>query len=213
MTQDQIQFGLFILQLITTVAAIIAIVQTHIANKRATDAEESARQSQIKSDEAKRVANGIEAELRRRQEDFDASEQYGKVKELIRPFEKSASRLGVLLNDEEATDREKRIAFMDAYNEYTDLYNEINSFCAHVNNGTVVAENYMKNAVIPILKRKAETQADYQETFMYAAKKLKMPNIHKPDYGAFSEYNKFLEKRLIDSERNRIMEKRKKAGL
>lgn len=198
--------GLLILQVITTIAAIIAIVQTKKANDKSDEAEQTARESRLKTER-------IEAELRRRQEDYEASEQYGKVKELIRPFEKSASKLGVLLNDSEATEREKRMAFMDAYNEYTDLYNEINSFCALVNNGTIVAENYMKNTVVPILKKKAITQVEYQVVLMDAAKKLKMPGVRKPDIGAFREYNVFLENRTTGVEKEKIMKSRKDAGL
>jgi len=214
MTADQwIQLGLLIIEIITAIIAIIAIKQTHDANKKSEEAQEFAKLSQQKADEAKRIADEIEAEMRRRQEDYVASEQYGKVKELIRPFEKSTSKFGVLLNDEQATLREKQMALMDAYNEYTDLFNEINSFCALVNNGSIVAENYMKNTAISILKKKAVTQAEYQLVLMQAAKELKMPNIRKPDYRAFSEYNHFLDKRTSGMEKDKIIAKRREAGI
>ena len=51
------------------------------------------------------------------------------------------------------------------------------------------------------------------EMIMEAAKKLKMPNIRKPDYSAFNEYNRFLDRVFKGKEKDVMIEKRRNAGI
>lgn len=162
--------------------------------------------SNKKSEKAEAEVNSVKANL-------EASNQYGKVKELERPFEDAMSELVVMIkSDKESIEAQKRV-FLKAINRFTDLFNEINSFCALVNNGSIDAKEYLKNTAFPKLLKYAEIQIQCYETLNMAATKLNERKLDRPNYGAFDEFDVFLKKYMPQHQYDNIERKRKEVGL
>ena len=105
-----------IVTIASAIAAIWGLLQVSNAN--------------IKSDEAQNKADDLQTELNRIKEYFDTCEQYGKVKDRIRDFERTVFRLYVFSESQEKSDDEKKLALYEARTSYQNLFNELNSFSA-----------------------------------------------------------------------------------
>ncbi|MBB6698242.1 hypothetical protein [Clostridium algidicarnis] len=125
---------------------------------------------------------------------LQASKLYNNVKEVKREFEKSLSTLVVLNNGELTEKQDLNVAFLDAYNKYTDFYNEINDYCIMVNIGAINAEDYIKNTIAVNLSKYAKMQYETFSCLQGIASQNQFKSISKPDYDAFKDYDAFLKK-------------------
>lgn len=162
---------------------------------------------------ANRKSKAAEEEVNSIKANLEASNQYSKVKELERPFEGALSELIVILDsDNESIETKKRV-FLKLNNRFTDLFNEINSFCALINNDSICAKEYLKNTAIPKLVKYAEIQIQCYGTLNMAATKLGERKLSKPNYRAFEEYDIFLKNNMSKNQYEDIEKKRKEVGL
>ncbi|MBR0186659.1 MAG: hypothetical protein IJQ24_11590 [Synergistaceae bacterium] len=183
----------------SSVAAIWGLWQSHSANR--------------KSDEVQAKAEQLQVELNRIKEYFDACEQYGKVKDRIRDFERAMFRLSVFSESEQKSDDDKKLALYEARTSYQNLFNELNSFSALINHGIIRADEYMENTAIPVLKKYGSYQARMFSVLSYQSEKLNIRRLSQPDYGAFKEYDRFLREFMTEREYERVKEDREKADL
>ena len=180
------------IDILSLIVAIVAFFYSMYANRKSKKAEDE--------------VNSVKANL-------EAGNQYSKVKELERPFEDAMSELIVILDsDNEGIETKKRV-FLKLSNRFTDLFNEINSFCALVNNGSIGAKEYLKNTAIPKLLKYAEIQVQCYETLNMAAEKIGEKKLPKPNYRAFDEFDVFLKKNMSSYQYDNIEKKRKEVGL
>ncbi|MBR1742970.1 MAG: hypothetical protein IJ733_14100 [Lachnospiraceae bacterium] len=97
---------------------------------------------------------------------------------------------------------------------FSDLYNEVNVFCALMNNNVVSSEKVLQNTGINLLIKLADDQCDIYERLKKTAEKFGYKNEFKrPDWDAFQEYDEFLQSRMSDNQWKRLVEKRKKVEL
>lgn len=78
--------------------------------------------------------------------------------------------------------------------KYAMFYNEIEAFCSRLVDGTINSEEYIKNEVLPSLKKDAVRQAQFFGTLNEKARKLDLPPIPKPEPAAFRNYNIIINK-------------------
>ena len=181
---------------------------------KSNKADKKAKQAEEKTKAAQSKAEKNEAELQRVKEDLVASEKYNQVKMVERLFEDALADLAVVTNENStASIDEKTRAFLTASNRYTNLYNEINSFCTLINNGTIKAEGYIKTTARQKLTDYAEFQWQFYEQLNMIAIDNGLKKLQKPRYEAFKGYDEYLEKNLPDYKWNQIKQKRKKVGL
>ena len=173
-----------------------------------------AHNSDKKADEAKEKAVENEIELQRIKEDFDASDRYGQVKLVERLFEDALTELVVVTDREsEASKEDVKRALLTAVNRYTNLYNEINSFCKLINNGAIKAEKYLKDTAYQKLEDHADLQWQYYVQLNEIANDNQMHKLLRPRYKAFSAYDEFLEKHLYKEKWKNVKAKRKEVGM
>ena len=167
-----------------------------------------------KADKAKQKAEETEAELQRIKEDFDASDRYGQVKLVERLFEDALTELVVVTDKEsEASQEDIKRALLTAVNRYTNLYNEINSFCKLINNGAIKAEKYLKDTAYQKLEDHADLQWKYYAQLNEIANDNQIHKLLRPRYKAFSAYDEFLEKHLYKDRWMNMKAKRKEVGM
>ena len=150
--------------------------------------------------------------LQKKQEDIEAITQYRQVKDQEKYFKDDIVKLTVALKSDD-TDA-IHIAFLSLYSSFTDLFNEVNAFCALLNIGTVSSEEVLKHTGIDLVLKLAYDQCDAYATLKAAAEKSGHKNeMKRPDWNAFPEYDKFLQKRMSDKQWSNLCVKRKEVGL
>lgn len=170
--------------------------------------------SEKKAEEAKKKAYESEAELRRIQEDFDASEKYGQVKMLERLFEDALAELVTVTDkDSNATKDDIKRALLVANNRYTDFYNEINSFCKLINDGSIKAEGYLRDTACQKLIDHANLQWEYYEELNIITAENQMKKLNRPRHNAFKAYDEFLKNHLSPQRWENIKENRRRVGM
>ena len=167
-----------------------------------------------KAEKAKQKAEENESDLQKIKEDFDASEKYGQVKFVERLFEDALTEL-IVVNDKdsEASKDDIKRALLNAVNRYTNLYNEINSFCKLINDGAIKAEEYLKDTAYQKLTDHADLQWQYYEQLNIIAKDNHIHKLLHSRYKAFNAYDEFLEKHLYKDKWQKVKAKRKEVGL
>ena len=167
-----------------------------------------------KAEKAKQKAEENEAGLQKIKEDFDASEKYGQVKFVERLFEDALTEL-IVVNDKDsdASNDDIKRALLNAVNRYTNLYNEVNSFCKLINAGAIKAEEYLKDTAYQKLADHADLQCEFFDQLNKIAKENNNPNLLRPRYKAFDAYDEFLKNHMSDYAWNRVVEKRIKVGM
>ena len=170
--------------------------------------------SEKKAEEAKRKTEENEDELQKIKEDFDASEKYSQFKLVERLFEDALTELAVVTDKEsEASKDEIKRALLMALNRYTNLYNEINSFCKLINNGSIKAEKYLKDTAYQKLKDHADLQWQFYGELNKKAKEISMPGLRRPRNEAYKAYDEFLEKHLTKYKWEDVKKKREEVGM
>lgn len=123
---------------------------------------------------------------------IQANDMYEKIKVKREIFEDALVDLVSL--DDGVSESERQRIFLQTYNKYTSLYNEIEDFCTKLYDGVIESEDYIKETLLPTLNELAEMQVDTYKTLVDYAKKYNLKSINKPDYKAFDKYDKFLVK-------------------
>lgn len=199
LSDNAINIASAIATVVSAIVAVVALLQGCSANK--------------KSDKAQVKAEQLQLELNRIKSYFDACEQYGKVKDRIRNFERAAFTLSVFSESQQKSEDDKKLALYEARISYENLFNELNSFSALINHGIIRADEYMKNTAIPVLKKYGIYQSRMFKLLKSQSIALKIERLLPPDHGAFKEYDQFLRENLNEHEYKRVIEARQSYGL
>lgn len=89
---------------------------------------------------------------------------------------------------------------LDAYGEYTKLFNEIEAYCCRLTDNTIAESDYVKKEVLPFFIKMASGQAVAFKTLNEKAREIKMAKLKTPDYGSFKSFDEILKKHCTESE-------------
>lgn len=176
----------------------VGAVYTFFTNRATRREQQEIRQEQI--------------QIQKKQADLEAISQYRQIKQQERYFKEDLVTLTA--NLKEGDTEAKYISFLSLYSSFTDLYNEVNAFCALLNHNAVSSEGVLKNTGIDLVIKLADEQCKTYETLKNAAEIIgHKKDLKRPDWNAFKEYDIFLKSRLSDNQWERLCNKRKAVGL
>lgn len=123
-----------------------------------------------------------------------ASELYVHVKDAKKVYEDAMAELIVVCQNENPLKEDIQIKFLQAYNRYTDFFNEINDFCIMINIGAIKAENYISSTIAVNISKYAKIQYETFSVLQGIAEQYNLEKLDKPDYKAYEDYDKVLIK-------------------
>lgn len=121
-----------------------------------------------------------------------ANERYTQVKDAKKIFEDALAELIFLRTNKKVGKADIEKELIKTYNKYTAFFNEINEYCNMVNVGAIKANDYIKDTIAVNLSKYASIQYDTFNTLQAVADEYGLKKLNKPDYNAFSDYDKFL---------------------
>ena len=166
----------------------------------------------LKTSKEQRKLRDEQQRLAKVQSDIEAIAQYREIKTSEKFFIFYLIELIDIVENDKSNEAHK--AFLSCYSSFTDLFNDVNAFCALVNSGSVDSEEVLKNTGTSLITKLAQEQCNTYKLLNEAAEKYGFQSeMKRPDRDAFQEYDKFLEKHMVYGAWQRLLEKRKSVGL
>ncbi|MGG1601143.1 hypothetical protein [Paenibacillus naphthalenovorans] len=134
----------------------------------------------------------LKEKVEERDERLRANEMFAKIRTKRESFEEELAELTCLTDDDSKSVKKKQ--FLKVYKKYVALFDEIEDFCTKISDKVIDSENYIRNTVLPTLNSLTELQLEVFGILNDYALSNEFERLRKPDYGAFSEFDRFLLK-------------------